>query len=151
MLNQVIRPQAGDHGIQLQHGILYFFAMANSMIQVTRPRAGDHGIHLQQGVLYLFAMARNMKQVISPRAGGHGIQLQLCILYFLTIARTMNQVIRLRAADHGIQLLHGILDLPKGKGPIRSPLYVCMYVCDTSPALTTPRNFLKFGMKVGDH
>ena len=49
--NQVIRPQAGDHGIQLQHGILYLFAMTSSMNQVTRPQAGDHGILLLHGIL----------------------------------------------------------------------------------------------------
>ena len=42
-----------------------------------------------------------------------------------------------------------------GEGPIRYPLYVCLsvclYVCDSCPALTTPTNFLIFGMKVGDH
>ena len=30
-------------------------------------------------------------------------------------------------------------------------MYVCLYVCDNHPALTTPTNFLKFGVKVGDH
>ena len=30
-------------------------------------------------------------------------------------------------------------------------LYVCMYVCDSCPALTTPTILLIFGMKVGDH
>ena len=30
-------------------------------------------------------------------------------------------------------------------------LSVCMYVCNIRPALTTPTNLLKFGMKVGDH
>ena len=43
-VKEVIRPQAGDHGIQLQHGILYLFAMTSSMNQVIRPQAGDHGI-----------------------------------------------------------------------------------------------------------
>ena len=33
----------------------------------------------------------------------------------------------------------------------RYSLYVCMSVCNIRPALTTPTNFLKFGMKVGDH
>ena len=28
---------------------------------------------------------------------------------------------------------------------------VCMYVCHSRPALTTPTIFLIFGMKVGDH
>ena len=33
----------------------------------------------------------------------------------------------------------------------RYSLYVCLYVCNCRPALTTPTNLLKFGMKVGDH
>ena len=33
----------------------------------------------------------------------------------------------------------------------RYSLYVCLYVCNIRPALTTPTNLLKFGMKVGDH
>ena len=40
---------------------------------------------------------------------------------------------------------------PGGEGPIRCPLSVCQYVCDSRPALTTPTIFLIFGMKVGDH
>ena len=47
----------------------------------------------------------------------------------------------------------------RGQGPIRWPMYVCMsvcpyvrmYVCNSRPALTNPRNFLIFGMKVGEH
>ena len=38
-----------------------------------------------------------------------------------------------------------------GDGSLRLPLYVRMSVCDSCPALTTPTNFLIFGMKVGDH
>ena len=49
--------------------------MASSMTQVNRLLAADHGIHLQNGVLYLFAMAKSMKQVIRPRTGDDGIKL----------------------------------------------------------------------------
>ena len=48
-MNQVIKLRTGDHGTQLQLGILYLFAMASSMNQVNRPWDGDHGILLQHG------------------------------------------------------------------------------------------------------
>ena len=58
-MNQVNRPQAGDHGIQLQHGILYLFVKRSSMNQVIWPLPGDHGIQLQPGI---FVFVCNDKQ-----------------------------------------------------------------------------------------
>ena len=85
-MNQVTRPQVGDHAILLQQGILYLFAMTSSMNQVIRPQVGDHAILPQLGILYLFAITSSLNQVIKL---GYRLEIMLfcCSMLFCICLR----------------------------------------------------------------
>ena len=120
---RLFRTQAGDDGIQLQHGNLYLFAMTCTMNQVIYDTGWRSwysaaawyfvlvcdDMHHESGYLEhrLEIMVFSWRIVICTclqwhgaeirlfrtQAGDHGIQLQHSILYLFAMTCSMNQVI----------------------------------------------------------